>query len=83
MKKQNENLQTLFRDMNKVLVENRKDDTTQEEQVELLMKLEIRLRNSLWRWPKQTREIYKAFVLMTLVTNCENIMSTIIFLPLW
>ena len=74
MKKPNDNLQVLFRDMNKVLVENRKEETTQEEQVELLMKLEIRLRNAFWRWPKQTREIYKSFILMTLVDR-RNVLT--------
>jgi hypothetical protein len=51
-----------------------KDGSDQKEQVELLMGLETKFLNSVWKYQKQMREIIKKFILMVVVEN-RNILT--------
>lgn len=63
-----------IKDLNTVLTTN--DNTVdQKKQVEKLMKLENQFRKSLWKFPVQTREVYKKFILKVVVED-RNILSS-------
>lgn len=64
---------SLIKDVN-VALEKNKDGTDQSEQVELLIELERKFRESVWKFPKQCREIYKKFILLVLIEN-GNVLS--------
>lgn len=51
-----------------------KDGSEQKAQVELLMGLEISFLSSIWKYRKQSREIYKQFIMMIVGEN-KNILS--------
>ena len=72
-KNKDEHFHLLIRDINKTLTDN-KDGSTQQEQVELLMKLEDKFKKSIWKFSKQAREIYKAWILLILIEN-GNVLS--------
>lgn len=64
----------LVEEVNRALLDNKKDGTSQEEQVTELMELEVKFKNSIWKYRNQCREIYKKFILMVVVEN-KNILS--------
>ena len=68
IKQNSTDMKLLIRDINGKLDDN-KDNSTQEEQVEKLLELEKVLRKEIWKFPKQAREIYKLFILKILVEN--------------
>jgi hypothetical protein len=63
----------LIEEVNGALLNN-DDGSTQEDQVNSLMKLEVKFKNAVWRYRFQTKEIYKKFVLMVVAKN-RNILS--------
>lgn len=64
---------SLIKDVNTALDKN-KDGTDQSEQVESLIEFEKKFRDSIWKYPKQCREIYKKFILLVLIEN-GNVLS--------
>lgn len=64
---------SLIKDVNVALNKN-KDGTEQSEQVESLIEFEKKFRESIWKFPKQCREIYKKFILLVLIEN-GNVLS--------
>lgn len=64
----------LIKDLNSVLNSN-KNTVDQKKQVEKLMKLENLFRKAIWKYPIQSREVYKKFILKVVVED-RNILSS-------
>ena len=63
-----------IKDLNKALA-SRTDLADQKKQVEKLIKLENQFRKSIWKYPVQSREVYKKFLLKIVVED-RNILSS-------